>query len=151
MTSPANLSPVERKPIAKTVSKLGTAAGLIVGHAYVIKNHNDIFVRGGEEAAKAFGNGKIATAVVPHAVAAGFILVPALIGGIVGKIVGTVADRVKAKKAIAKIKNPNTDKTNNKLDNDIQKLINENPEKFDADEIKNKILADNIKNLKIKQ
>ena len=84
---------------AYKATQVGKVAGLGVATAHLIKNKEDIFVNTIKSSAEQFGSKKygIAGAVIAASVS---LIVGTGLGAAIGKLVGTISDNIKFKKAI---------------------------------------------------
>lgn len=92
-------------------TKIGSAAGIGAGAAYLLKNKEDIFIQRAKESMAKYGTkkyGVISSAIV----AAGTLLATTGIGAAVGNTVGKLVEGVKQKKQLENLKQALADKLN---------------------------------------
>ena len=92
-------------------TKIGSAAGIGAGAAYLLKNKEDIFIQRAKESMAKYGTKKygiISSAVV----AAGTFFVTTGLGSIVGKTIGKFVEGIKQKKQLENLKQMLADKLN---------------------------------------
>lgn len=104
--------------------KIGRAAGLGAGAAYLLKNKEDIFIQRAKESMAKYGTkkfGVISSAIV----AAGTLFATTAIGAGIGNAVGKLVEGVKQKKQLENLKQALADKLNS--EEEIKKRENVTP------------------------
>ena len=81
--------------IAKDSKNIGTALGIGCGTGYVIRNRQDIFVKGTQNSVKKLGNKKTGYAIA-SAISAGIIGLSALSGRLLGSLSAKFINRYKS-------------------------------------------------------
>ena len=92
-------------------TKIGSAAGIGAGAAYLLKNKEDIFIQRAKESMAKYGTKKygiISSAIV----AAGTLLATTGIGAAVGNTVAKLVEGIKQKKQLENLKQALADKLN---------------------------------------
>ena len=84
-------------------TKIGSAAGIGAGAAYLLKNKEDIFIQRAKESMAKYGTKKYGV-ISSSIVAAGILLATTGIGTMVGNAVGKLVEGIKQKKQLENFK-----------------------------------------------